>query len=834
MTEEKKTEGMLSPYRVLDLTDEKGLLCGKLLGDLGADVIKVERPGGDSARKIGPFYHDEADPEKSLFWFAFNTSKRGITLDIKTAAGQATFKQLVETADFVIESFPPGYMNRLGLGYSALEKVNPGIIMVSVTPFGQTGPYKDYKAPDIVAWAMGGYMYAYGTTGRSPVRMSHYSQAYLNAASRAMLGAMLALYHREMTGEGQQVDVSIQESVAKSSSHHEVYWDMRKVNKQWTKGLLGGDIRLKLMWACKDGYVLWTFFGGTGGMRRSRPLVELLDSEGMADDFLREFDWEVFNTAEATEETVKRLEEPTSKFFMAHTKAELLEMAVKRRLQLYPVATTKDILESVQLAAREFWVEIAHPELGTTITYPGAFVKTAEAPPRISRRAPLIGEHNQEILQKELALPKQELLALRQAKDYPARLNRRSQRENLPKKLFEGVKVVGFTWVVVGPAIIKALADYGAEVIKIEGRSHPDQLRVSGGPVKDGIPGVDRNGWVAWFNSGQLSVALNLATPKGVELAKRFVARADIVVENMAGGVMKRMGLGYEELKKVKPDIIMLSACMQGQTGPHFNLPGLGSHLAALAGFCQITGWPEQDPTEVGAYTDYIVPSFAASCLAAALLYRRHTGRGQYIDMSQYEAGAHFMAPLILDYVVNQRIANRMGNRHIYAAPHGAYRCRGEDRWCVVAVFTDDEWGSFARVIGNPAWTNDSRVGTLLSRKKNEDELDRLVEEWTINHSPEEVMNLMQVAGVAAGVVETCEDLMEHDPQLRQRRFFLELDHPEGFKHHVPRHAFVLSKLPGEVRRAPLLGEHNEYALKELLGMSDDEIAELVIEGVVE
>ncbi len=306
-------------------------------------------------------------------------------------------------------------MDKLGLGYSALEKLNPGVIMVSITPFGQTGPYKDYKAPDIVAWAMGGYMYAYGTTGYSPVRMSHHSQAYLQAGSKAVLGAMLALYHREMTGEGQLVDVSIQESVATTSSHHEVFWETRKINKQWGKGTLGGDTGLKPMWACKDGYVLWTYFGGTGGTRRSRPLVELMDSEGMANDFLREFDWEAFITTEATGETVERLEESTGRFFMAHTKAELLEMAVKYRLQLYPASTTKDILESVQLAARDYWVEIEHPELGTTITYPGAFVKTTELPPRISRRAPLVGEHNQEIYEGELGLSGQKLLALRQA-----------------------------------------------------------------------------------------------------------------------------------------------------------------------------------------------------------------------------------------------------------------------------------------------------------------------------------------------------------------------------------------------------------------------------------
>ncbi|GAJ12047.1 unnamed protein product, partial [marine sediment metagenome] len=230
MAEEEKTEGALSPCRVLDITDEKGLYCGKLLGDLGADVIKIERPGGDPARRIGPFYHDEPDPERSLFWFALNTSKRGITLDIESADGQEILKKLVKSADFVIESFPPGYLDKLGLSYSALEKLNPGIIMVSITPFGQTGPYKDYKAPDIVAWAMGGQTYLYGDPDRPPVRISHHSHAYLHAAAEAAVGAMMALYHREMTGEGQQVDISIQESAARSSQRFISSWDMIKVN----------------------------------------------------------------------------------------------------------------------------------------------------------------------------------------------------------------------------------------------------------------------------------------------------------------------------------------------------------------------------------------------------------------------------------------------------------------------------------------------------------------------------------------------------------------------------------------------------------------------------
>ena len=832
MTEEEKTEGMLSPYRVLDLTDEKGLLCGKLLGDLGVDVIKVERPGGDPARKIGPFYHDEVDPEKSLFWFAFNTSKRGITLDIETAAGQETFKKLVETADFVIESFPPGYMDKLGLGYSALEKVNPGIIMVSITSFGQTGPYKDYKAPDIVAWAMGGQMYPWGDADRPPIRISHHSQACLHAAAEAAVGAMVALHHRQMTGEGQQVDVSIQESVAWVTYRVIANWDEvgSIMRREEVDPATGTAVRIRRMWPCKDGHVIFFVAGGVGGGRSNLPLIEWMEEEGMADDYLRTFDWDNFEFTTATQETIDDLEGRLAKFALSHTKAELLKGAVQHRVQLFPVSTARDILENVQLAARKFWVELEHPELGTTITYPGAFAKASETPPRISRRAPLIGEHNQEIYEKEPGISREVPLASKKAEEYPVNPD---GKNTLGEKLLEGIKIVDFSWLIAGPLATKTLADCGAEIIKIEGESRPDSHR-TGSPFKDGITGLNRGGMFNRENTGKLSVALDLTHPKGVEVARKLVAWADIVVENFAGGVMEKLGLGYGELKKVKPDIVMLSACMQGQTGPYATHPGLGQHLTALSGFTHIAGWPDRKPAELSPYTDFIASHFNALAILAAFEYRRRTGRGQYIDMSQYESSIHFLAPLILDYTVNRRVANRMGNRSACAAPHGAYRCRAEDRWCTIAVFTDEEWRNFSKVVGNPVWVNNSRFTTLAARKENEDERDRLVEEWTINHSAEEVMNLMQMAGVAAGVVQTGEDLMEHDPQLRHRHSFRELNHPEIGRYRAAGSSFVLSKSSCELSRAPLLGEHNEYALKEILHMPDEEIAELVIEGIIQ
>jgi len=305
-------------------------------------------------------------------------------------------------------------MGKLELGYSDLAKLNPGIIMVSITPFGQSGPYKDYKAPGIVAWAMGGHAYSCGDADRPPVQISHHPQAYLHAGAEGAVGAMVALHDRETTGRGQQVDVSIQACVAQTV--HTSIWQM--MNVVIPRGGLPANInvRMKRVWPCKDGYVIWLYAGGAIGKRMSLPLLEWMEEEGMADDFLKGIDWETLELRTIEQEVYDRMIEPTVRFFMTHTKAELLDGAVKHRVHLYPVSTVADFVGSVQLAAREFWVELEHPELGTTITYPGAFAQSSQASPRISRRAPLIGEHNQEIYEKELGIASKELVILKQAK----------------------------------------------------------------------------------------------------------------------------------------------------------------------------------------------------------------------------------------------------------------------------------------------------------------------------------------------------------------------------------------------------------------------------------
>jgi len=397
----------------------------------------------------------------------------------------------------------------------------------------------------------------------------------------------------------------------------------------------------------------------------------------------------------------------------------------------------------------------------------------------------------------------------------------------------EGIKVADFTWVWTGPTTTKVLADFGATVVRIESNKRLGVWRITP-PFKDDVVGPNRGGVFNSINTGKMSVTIDLAHPKGKELAKKFVAWADIVADNFAGGAMERMGLSYEVLKKIKPDIIMMSSALMGQTGPWHDSPGYGDQLSAISGLHEISGWPDRIPGEIGFYTDFIAPRFNALTILAALDYRRRTGKGQYLDVAQHQGGVQYVAPILLDYVANKRIATREGNRDPYAAPHGNYQCQGDDRWCAIAVYTDEEWHSFCNVMGNPEWTKDAKFATLEKRKENEEELDSLVLEWTISKSDEDVMMELQAAGVAAGRVGTTEDQMENDPQLKYRNFYQEREHPELGKYRPPRQPCVLSKTPCEIRRAPLIGEHTEYAFKEILGMTDEEIEEYVVEGVIE
>ena len=409
---------MLSCYRILDLTDDKGFFCGKVLGDLGADVIKIEKPGGDPCRSRGPFYHDIPDPEKSLYWFAFNANKKGITLDIGTSDGREIFKTLVERSDVVIESFMPGYMDKLGLGYPALSKVNPGIILTSISGFGQEGPYRDYNSGDIAVWALSGFMYIMGEPDRPPLAPG-YPHGYLLGAVNGAIGTMAAISHRRLTGQGQWVDASTHQSLCMATSLEvKVPWAMARVitartgRNRWRINAKDGTALLPAFWECKDGIVACAL--GLGPEQSSAALVEWIRSDGIDPGILGPWDWKREDWTGHTLREAEEVVETLRKFFKKHTKKELSDGATQRRIQMTPLLTPKDQLEYPQLVERDFWTEVPHPELDAKITYPGGFAKLTETACGIRFRAPLIGEHNDEIYRKELGMSTEQLVALKQ------------------------------------------------------------------------------------------------------------------------------------------------------------------------------------------------------------------------------------------------------------------------------------------------------------------------------------------------------------------------------------------------------------------------------------
>ncbi len=401
-------------------------------------------------------------------------------------------------------------------------------------------------------------------------------------------------------------------------------------------------------------------------------------------------------------------------------------------------------------------------------------------------------------------------------------------------RAFEGLKVADFSWVGVGPITTKYLADHGATVVRVESTTRPDVLRLLP-PFKGGKPGLNRSQFFANYNTNKLSLSLNLGVPEGREVARRLVMWADVVAESFTPGTMAAWGLDYEAISKIKPDIIMISTCQQGQTGPHARFGGFGQLAAALGGYYEVTGWPDREPAgPYGAYTDFICPPFALAALVAALDYRRRTGRGQYLDLSQLECGLQFLGPALLDYAVNGRIATRAGNRDPYACPHGAFPCAGEDRWVAVAVTSDREWRALCQVLGRPEWAEDPRFATFLGRRRHEDLLEGLIGEATRSWDPFDLMAALQAAGVPAGVVQRCSDL-HRDPQLKHRGHWVTLDHCEMGPTVYDGIPFRLSETPGQLERAaPCLGEHTEFVLRELLGYTDEEVAELAAAGALE
>ncbi len=823
----------LGPYRVLDLTEGGFNWCGKVLADLGADVVKIEPPGGSPTRSAGPFVDGEPGPDRSLFWEAYCANKRGVTMDLESVAGREQLRQLARESDILIESFRPGFMGDRDLGFDDLADINPWLVYTSITPYGQTGPYVQHEAPDLVAWSMGGMQYICGDADRPPVRISA-PQAELHAAAQAAAGTMAAFWHRQKSGEGQHVDVSMQTAVIWTLMNATPFPPLHGVNVERDGAFRSrGQLPIRQVFVCRDGHVSLLM-----NPRTLSGLTEWMAEEGVGPDWLHLIDWnewDVSAAARGDQESIDEfsaIQDEVEKYVASKSKHELFMSAIDRGMLIAPCQTVEDIANSEQLAARNFWRQMEHPALGRKLTHLGPFIKLSESPIEIRRPAPTLGEHNSEILRG--ATP-------RTVSGTASREVGKNATGAMP---FDGIKVLDFTWVGVGPITTKHLADFGADVIRIESVSRPDVLR-GGAPFKDGEPGINRSQFSANYNSSKRGLGLNLATPEGRELTVNLIRewQPDVVAESFTPRVMPGWGLAYDDIRRVVPDVIYLSTCQQGQTGPHSSFAGFGQLAGAMAGFYHITGWPDREPAgPYGAYSDFVNPPNAAAAIVAALEYRRRTGKGQHIDLSQYECATHFLAPAIMDYLTNGTVLDRRGNRDDVSAPHNVYRCADLERgytgdgeqWIAISVSNDRQWKSLCEQMGNKHLAEEPRYSTVEARKRHEEEIDRQVCEWTRDKSARELMLSLQEAGVPAGVVQSQADLWE-DPQVAHRGFFQWLDHAECGPMPYDGLTYHLSKTPGALRMPQaLVGQHNEEILEEVLGLDSDAVSRLLESGVLE
>ena len=807
---------MLSEYTVLDFTDDRGEIGPMLLADLGADVIRVELPSGSKARHSEPLFEGSPKDMKSLQYAAFNRNKRSIALDPAIKSDLQVLNDLIAKADFIFESSPSKTLQAYQIDYAIAKKLNSRIIYTRISPFGDKGPHSEYLGNDLVVAAMGGPVALQGDPGREPIRLS-VPQVWRHAGVEAAAGALAAHARMLKTGESQFVDVSAQcvmtWTMLNAMDAHAIQgFDFQRLGAQVNNGMVITDI----MHPTKDGYIVAVPLSGV-----ILGCMDWMIEDEVVDESYREIDWEDYDVnAPFPGEGPLDLAEGTEilrKFFALHEKMELFEFGLKHGVTLAPVNNLEELLSLQHLIERNYWRNLPITE-GPGAKAPGLWAKPSNSSLSIRREAPRLDEHGDEI--------RAELQQTRTPKTYPEIVS----SEALP---FEGIRVADFAWVGVGPISAKYLADHGADVVRIESEKRPDVLRI-GGPHKDGQPGLNRSQFFGDFNTSKQSLGLDLKNPEAIEIAKEVIKKSDVMIESFAPGAIERMGLDYESVKKLNPKLIMISTCLMGQTGPARGLAGYGYHASAMAGFNDVTGFPDLGPyLPWVAYTDTIAPRFISILLASALDNLRRTGEGVYIDVAQIETALHFLSPEILDFQANGHLATRMANRSRFFAPQGIYPCAGEDEWIAIAVESDEQFSKLCSVLDRTDWSEANEFKSNEERLKEHDQLDMGIGEWTKTVEAEKAMEILQASGVPAGKVQKSSDLLK-DPQYAHREFYRYMKHPEMGEIPYAGHQYLMSSYKSGPRSAaPILGQHSFEILGNLLGMSDEAIAESYAKEIV-
>ena len=812
---------MLSRTRVLDFSDDRGAFCGFLFAELGADVVCVEAPGGSPLRQRGPFVEGARDPERSLSWWAYARGKRSAVLDPEAPGDRDALLRLVDGADVLVESRTPGEMEKLGLGFEELARRNPALVCVSVTPFGQTGPKARWAASDLTVFAASGALWLMGDDDRAPVRIS-VPQAFLHAGAEAASAALVALHERRRSGQGQHVDVSAQQAVALATQADVVSAALNSEGGARTAG--GGKIgemTLRFRYPARDGHVSITHLFGRAFGPASVRLMEAVCEDGFCDETLRDKDWiaiaSLIGKGAEPVATHDQAKEAIAAWTASKTKAELLEIAMKRRLLIAPAWTLRDVVSNPQLAERDYFQTLERPDGDGQARQLGPFVRAHGCPPTAARRAPRLGEHSDAILA--------ESPTVRASADRGA-----STDGELP---LAGLKILDFMWALAGPVATRMLADYGAEVVRVESGSKPDPIR-GGRPFVDRKFGTETGALFHGANASKRMLGIDLRKPEAREVVLDLVEWADVVCESFTPGAMARMGLGYETLRERNPELVMLSTSLMGQSGPLATFSGYGNLSAAIVGFHEMTGWPDREASgPYGAYTDYVTPKFAASAILAAIDQRDRTGEGVHLDLSQAEASLHFLAPAMLEALVNDDDPTRRGNRDDHFAPHGCYPVAGDDQWIAIAVEDDRGFRELGAALARESLASDPRFATAADRHGNAETLDAVIAELTREHEGGELEARLQERGVACHTVQDSAAACA-DPQLEARGHFVRIESGDAYTI-VEDTRSKLSRTPARIRHGiPTMGRDNWDVLTELLGYDAERVAALAAAEVIE
>lgn len=823
---------LLDGIEVIDASAEPGgAYAAKLLADYGAAVVKVEPPTGDPVRRQGPFARDRVDAEASLLFAYVNRNKRGLAIDLGTRDGRAVLDRLLARSDVLIESFRADEAQARDLSPARVREANPRIVHASVTPFGKTGPSAGFAAVDLEAPALSGWTYLTGEADRAPIQQGG-NVPRLAPGLIAVAGILGALYGRERTGRGEFVDVSAQEAGAVMHPFTTLFSSYQGGQVVRRSGSRLQTTHPFSILPCRDGYI--------GAIcltdQQWASLCSLMGLEHVTDD-------PRFQTNLPRAEHADALDELMSPWLQARTADEIFHLAQAFRVPFALVPSTRDLIGLDQLRERDFWLTVDHPSLGA-LRQPGLPFQAAGAPGEVGRPAPRLSEHTAEIL-AELGYSDQEAIwiAASQAPERPRvrTVPRVEPARDLavpagpdPADLpLAGVRIVDLTMYWAGPLATRLAADLGAEVIKVEAIQRLDGWRgtflkasyerpYEASPVFNGV------------NCNKLGITLNLAAPRGLELAKRLVAQSNAVVENYSPRVLGQLGLSYETLRAIRPEIVLLSMSGFGATGPWRDYVAYAATVECLSGIAWLTGYKNGPPMLGGASIgDPISGLNGAVALLMALLYQQRTGRGLAIDLSQIEAAICLLGDAVLDYTVNGRVSERTGNDHPAIAPHGIFRTAGEDDWIAITAATDAQWRSLCAVLDRPALTEDPRFATGLARWHNREALHAIIGKAVRDADQMDLMHRLQAAGVPAAAVLNGIQL-EADPRLAHRQFFTPLDRAFVGTHAQPASGLRLGdRTLGARTPAPTLGEHNDLVLSGLLGLSRDEIESLAAEGII-